>query len=143
MPLSDDPGRFRPGTVVLTEADRRLVVSSMRPYRDRGLIVAFEGILDRPQAETLRGSSLTVASDDRRSLEAGEWWPEDLVGLEVVNAVGVTLGTVEDVVVGSFQDRLLVSTPGGRLVEVPFVDEFVGDPSDGRIVVTPPPGLFD
>jgi len=46
------------------------------------------------------------------------------------------------VVVGTLQDRLVVSTPSGAEVEVPFVEEIVADPAEGRIVIDPPEGLF-
>ncbi len=42
------------------------------------------------------------------------------------------------------QDRIVVETEGGRLVEVPFVAELVRQvsPAQGRVTVDPPPGLF-
>jgi hypothetical protein len=48
------------------------------------------------------------------------------------------------VVLGEVQDRLVVATSDGRLVEVPFVDEIVADlhPSGGFAVIDPPEGLF-
>jgi 16S rRNA processing protein RimM len=143
LPLSDDPSSLRPGVVVTTQHGLELTVREARPYRDRGLLVAFDGVPDRTAAEALRGSVLTIPTDDRRSLESGEWWPDDLVGLRVVGPDGVFLGTVADVVMGGFQDRLVIDTPGGGSVEVPFVDELVGDPVGGQIVVTAPPGMFD
>jgi 16S rRNA processing protein RimM len=143
LPQSDDPGLFMLGAVLTDQNGRDLTVLASRPYRDRGLLVAFEGVGDRAAAEALRGSLLTVAADDRRSLESGEWWPEDLVGLEAVGPDGAILGIVADVVTGAFQDRLVIDTPSGTTVEVPFVDELVDDPVGGRIVVTAPPGLFD
>jgi 16S rRNA processing protein RimM len=143
LPLGDDPGLILPGAVVTDQNDRDLTVLAVRPYRDRGLLVAFEGVGDRTAAEALRGSLLTVAADSRRPLESGEWWPEDLVGLRAVGPEGETLGIVADVVTGAFQDRLVIDTPAGSTVEVPFVEEFVGDPAGGQIVITAPPGLFD
>jgi len=52
------------------------------------------------------------------------------------------LGQVTRVVVGMLQDRLVVTTPSGTEVEVPFVEEIVADPVGGRIVIDPPEGLF-
>lgn len=118
-----------------------MVVVESRPYRDRGLIVRFEGVAGREAAEALRGTELFVDSS-ALALDEGEFWPEDLIGLQVVDPSGAPLGEVAGVVPGP-QDRLVVATPDGRRVEVPFVADLVGDPEDGRIVVDAPPGLFD
>ena len=117
-----------------------LTVVAVRRYRDRGAIVAFEGITDREAAEELRGSVLSIA--ERPELDDRAWWREDLVGLRAVDGAGATLGDVVDVVVGVSQDRLVVETASGSRVEVPFVDALVDDPSGSDIVIRPPEGLF-
>ena len=141
LPDTDDPRRFDTGAL-LRAGDRDLVVRASRPYRDKGLIVAFEGVRDRIQAETLRGSLLTAAAEDRRDLDPGEFWPEDLVGLEAVDPEGNALGVVSGLVLTGSQDRLVVTTPAGTEVEVPFVNDLVGDPEDGRLLIDAPEGLF-
>ena len=142
LPVGDDPGNFQRGAV-LRAGERDLEVRSARPYRDRGLIVGFAGIDDRNTAEGLRGALLTGEAAGRRHLEHGEFWSSSLVGLEAVTPGGAVLGQVSRVVVGTLQDRLVVSTPSGTEVEVPFVEGIVGDPAEGRIVIDPPEGLFE
>jgi 16S rRNA processing protein RimM len=122
--------------------DVRLVVASVRPYRDRGLIVGFEGVRDRNAAEALRGARLSIPPGDLPPLEAGEFWPADLVGLQAFDPSGQFLGEVAGVIHGP-QDRIVVATPGGGRVEVPFVDDLVADPDGDRIVIDAPPGMFD
>lgn len=141
LPSGGDPGDFAPASR-LWAGERALEVASARPYRDRGLIVAFRGIQDRNAAEALRGAVLTREAGLRRALAEGEFWSSSLLGLEAVTPAGVVLGRVSDVRVGRLQDRLVVTTPAGDEVEVPFVGEMVGDPAGGRIVVDPPEGLF-
>ena len=106
------------------------------------MVVAFEGITDRAAAETLRGVVLTGELADRPDLDDGEYWPDDLIGLEVVDTSGAMLGSVAAIAYGP-QDRLVVLTPSGRRVEVPFVEGLVGDPEHGRITIDPPGGMFD
>lgn len=141
LPAVDDGGDFGRGTA-LRAGERDLEVRSARPYRDRGLVVAFAGIADRNQAETLRGMVLTRDAAERRPLDEGEYWASSLVGLEAVSPAGVVLGRVAGVIAGGFQDRLVVVTPSDEEVQVPFVEEIVGDPADGRIVIDAPEGLF-
>jgi 16S rRNA processing protein RimM len=141
LPESDDPDDFRRGSF-LHAGDRDLEVRTSRRYRRRGLIVGFAGIDDRNAAERLRGLVLARDAAERRSLDEGEFWASSLVGLEAVTPAGVLLGRVAEVVAGGFQDRLVVVTPSGEAVQVPFVDEIVGDPEHGRIVIDAPAGLF-
>jgi len=141
LPESGDGEDFGRG-VLLRAGERDLEVRSARPYRDRGLIVGFAGIVDRNQAETLRGLEITRDAAERRSLDEGEFWASSLVGLEAVSPTGVVLGRVAEVITGGFQDRLVVVTPSGEEVQVPFVEEIVGDPEGGRIVIDAPEGLF-
>lgn len=144
-PLSDNPERYRQGNVLQSDEDppRDLEIVSVREHKD-GLIVAFAGITDRSAAEAMPGVTLTIDRDDRRGLEDGEYWPDDLQGLSVIASDGSHLGVITGVVLGDAQDRIVVTTPAGIDVEVPFVDELVGEihPSGGHIVVTAPDGLF-
>ena len=141
LPAGGDPGDFARGAF-LQAGERELRVRSARPYRDRGLIVGFSGIDSRAAAEALRGAILTRPTEDRRPLDQGEFWTSDLVGVEAVRRDGRPLGRVVEVITGGHQDRLVVLTPSGDEVHVPFVEEFVGDPAGGRIVTEPPEGLF-
>lgn len=139
--LPRDERWFAPGAT-LWSGSTAFVVAESQPYRQQGLTVRFEGIADRVAAEALRGTELEVEAADRPELGEGEFWPEDLIGLEAEGPSGEPLGAVVAVVFGP-QDRLVVETPGGRRVEVPFVSALVGDPVDGRIRIDPPGGMFD
>jgi 16S rRNA processing protein RimM len=139
---TDDPNRFAPGARVTTEDGRVLTVTSATPYRDSGLVIGFSGVTDRTAAEALRGLTLIIDPTQRRDLDADEFWPEDLLGLEAVDPSGSTLGRVTRIEFGTAQDRLVVTVPGGGEVLVPFVAAIVGDPSEGRLVIDAPQGLF-
>jgi 16S rRNA processing protein RimM len=146
-PLTDDPdGRFATGAAFVTDDDppRTMEVESVGPHQD-GLLVRFVGVTDRSSSEALRGVQLTVDASQRRLLEEDEYWPGDLVGCVVVDGEERTLGTVDEVVFGSAQQRLAVMTPQGDRVEVPFVAALVPsvDIEAGRIVVDAPEGLFE
>ncbi|MEA2001677.1 MAG: ribosome maturation factor RimM [Actinomycetota bacterium] len=142
-PSTDDPDRFVVGRVFETDNKKHpcLTVLSVQSHPD-GLLTSFEGVVDRNTAEALRGTSLLIAPAERRNLEADEFWPDQLVGLGVVDSAGTDLGTVIGVVEGAAQDRLLVEAPNGTF-EVPFVAAIVTavDISGGRLVVDPPEGL--
>lgn len=107
---------FRPGSQV-TVGDLLLEVREVR-RADKGWQVAFVGFDDRESAETIR--SLDVYVVHPRDLEEGEFWPEDLIGLEVRPVGGVVTGLIH----GPTQDRLVVEV-GGAAFEVPFVADLV------------------
>ncbi|MGH3649981.1 MAG: ribosome maturation factor RimM [Acidimicrobiia bacterium] len=112
----EDLGHFQPGSVVHIE-DRPYTVRAIRRGK-KGHQVAFEEVTDREGAERIRGNDVFV--EQRRALTEGEYWPEDLVGLEVRPGGGV----VVEVSLGAAQDRLVVERGDSRF-EVPFVDELV------------------
>jgi 16S rRNA processing protein RimM len=142
---TDDPDRFVAGAVFSTDSptDPVVTVVRVRAHRD-GLLLDFAGIEDRTRAEQLRGRSIFITSDQRRELETDEYWPEDLVGLRVVDQTGKDLGKVDAVIAGSAQDRLAVAGPGGRF-EIPFVAALVPevDVPAGFVLVDPPEGLTE
>lgn len=144
-PLTDAPDRFVPGAVFGIEGDpdRALEVAAARDHSGR-LVVGFAGYADRTAAEQLRGLVLTIPTDARRPLEDGEYWPEELVGMVGLDPDGNRVGTITGIVLAEAQDRIVLTTDDGRTVEVPFVDELVGEvhPSGGFLVLRLPEGLL-
>jgi 16S rRNA processing protein RimM len=142
MPISDDPKRFHPGSALIHETAGPVRVARSRRHRNR-LLVKFEGITTRTQAERLRGA-LFVAPEHLRDLEAGEYWQHEITGLRVVDRSGDHVGTVAHVVPGAAQDLLAVDTERGERL-VPAVRAIVVevDVAAGVVVVDPPPGLLD
>jgi 16S rRNA processing protein RimM len=102
----------------------------------KGPLVTFAEVSDRDTAETIRGSD--VFATERRELAEGEFWPEDLIGLEVRPGGGV-VAAVEH---GVAQARLVVSRGDVRF-EVPFVSDLVPvvDLAAGFVEVVEIPGL--
>lgn len=140
-PETDNPRRFEPGAVVRL-GDRVLrVASSSRG--EAGIRVRFEGVDDRTSAEALRGAELRIDDHDRRPLRRDEYWPDDLIGLRVLDATGQEVGTVTAVAEGPAQDRLVIAGPHGE-AEVPFVAELVPhvDVEQGLLRLGAVEGLF-
>lgn len=142
--LGDEGAQFAPGRELISDGAGIpvLTVAAAHPHKD-GILVLFEQVTDRNQAEGLRGVSLYVDIAERRGLEADEYWPEQLIGLAVISIDGIPLGEVIDLIAGSVQDRLVVATADGDR-EVPFVAAIVTsvDIEGGRVVVDPPRGLL-
>jgi len=144
--VADIRDKLAPGSVVFTDEDspRSLTVAAVADSKD-GFRVSFDSIDSRDEADALRGVQLTVPASQRRTLDDGEWWPEDLVGCEVVDVDDQPVGRVHEVILGVAQDRLVVIDDDGARAEIPFVDALVPevDVSNDRIIVDLPEGLFE
>ncbi len=145
---TDDPERrFAPGSVLLTDPAHvgPLTVAAGRVHSGR-LLLSFEGVRDRNAAEALRGTLLLVEVDaDERLEDPDEFYDHQLVGLTAVQADGVEVGRVSQVLHLPAQDVLVVKDAHGRESLVPFVAEIVPevDLDAGRVVLNPPPGLLN
>lgn len=141
--LTDDLGRFAVGSVLTTDRiDRPTVtIEAMQAHKD-GLLVSVAGVNDRNSAEQMRGISFLIDPSQRRDLGSNEFWPDQLIGLRVVDAIGTEFGSVVDIITGAAQDRLQVQGPD-RLFEVPFVSAIVTDVDvpGGVVVVAMPEGM--
>lgn len=143
MPDTDDPTRFDTGSTFETSDGRVLTVAQSR-RQGRLLLVRFDGVDSRNQAEELRGVVLSIETQERRTLGEGEYWPDELIGLAVRDPNDLMLGQVVDVVEGAAQDRLIIESVDRRRVDVPFVAALVPvvDIDGGFVVVRPIPGLL-
>ncbi|KAA3635825.1 MAG: 16S rRNA processing protein RimM [Armatimonadetes bacterium] len=144
--VDDAKTRLVKDAAFLTDEDepRMLIVSSVGSVKD-DFRVSFVEIADRNAAEALKGTQLTVPSTERRKLSDDEWWPEDLVGCQVMGVDGGKIGTVHEVIIAAAQDRLVVIAPDGSKAEVPFVEALVPvvDIANDQIIVELPDGLFE
>ena len=148
---TDDPdGRFVPG------ATFTLQVPESSPWHGKPLTVRefkwmnshpvafFEGVEDRSAAEELIRAILWVDEDVQSSpAEDDAWFDHQLVGLDVVRE-GETVGRVVRVEHLPAQDLLIVKVRDDEVL-VPFVKAIVPevDVAGGRVIVTPPAGLFE
>lgn len=135
----DDLVHFEPGKSIFVDG-RQFEVASIR-RADRGHHLKLVGINSRVAAEAIRGND--VIATERRELGDDEYWPEDLVGLEVRDTDGERVGQVTGLVTGGAQDRLVVDASGGPF-EIPFVAALVPevDVAGGFVVIAPIEGLI-
>ncbi|REF30660.1 16S rRNA processing protein RimM [Calidifontibacter indicus] len=134
--------RFVTGAVFGTEPDRgELTVRAARVHNGIQLL-AFEEATDRTAAEGLRGTRLFAGADDE---EDDAYYEDDLIGLDVVDTSGGSLGKVVALHPRPAQDLLEIELTDGRTAYLPFVEEIVPevDIDAGRVVADPPPGLLE
>jgi len=145
--LTDAPGdRFVPGTQFIVEPATAgpLTVFSARWNKDI-LLLAFDEIETRNEAETLRGAKLFIETEEIGADDDDEgWYEHELVGLDVRVGANV-VGKVSGLHTLPVQDLLVVTTNDGKEVLIPFVEQIVPEVNVGEkyVLVTPPPGLFE
>jgi 16S rRNA processing protein RimM len=146
-PWTDDPReRFAAGSVLSTEPAQRgpLTVAEMSLAGGK-LVVRFEGVDDRGQAEALRGTQLVIPATARPVLaDPDDFYDTDLIGLTARTVAGAELGAVIEVLHAGGADYLVLDIAGTERL-VPFVRAIVPtvDLAGGFVLIDPPDGLFD
>jgi 16S rRNA processing protein RimM len=141
MSLTEVRSRFDPGSILRLEDGRVLTVERSRPHGHR-LLVKFEEVPDRTQAETLRGEVLLVPEHTVPQAPDGAYWVHQVVGLEVVTEAGRSLGRVAEVLHNPANDIWVTRGPETEVL-VPALRDLVLDVdlAAGRIVVREVEGL--
>ena len=138
--LTDFPQRFAPG-VTLWAGGVRYTVRRARSHRGT-LLVKFEGIETRGQAETLRDLLLEVPEEELAPLEENQYFRFQVLGMEVVDQGGQPLGVIEEVLDTGANDVYIVRSAESELL-IPAIDAVVKemDVAGRRMVVELPEGL--
>jgi 16S rRNA processing protein RimM len=134
-----------PGTEFVVEPASAgpLTVNSARWNKDI-LLLGFDEIETRNEAEALRGAKLFIETEELDEDDDEGWYEHELVGLEARIGSRV-VGKVTALNTMPVQDLLMVTTPDGGEVLIPFVEQIVPEVNieEGFILLTPPDGLFE
>ena len=130
------------GEVLRGVPELRVLRSS--PFKG-GLIVAFEGIDTKTEADSWRDRTFLVPEDEVEPPSEGELFIHDLVGMRVIRATGEDIGEVTTVF--EFPQGLVmeVGRKTGKPVLLPYNDVTVTEvDSERRVIrVDPVEGLID
>ena len=131
-------------TPLFDAQDTEYTLKITRPVKG-GFAARLSGIRYRDQADALRGTELFANRDQLPQLPDDEFYYTDLIGLEVVDTGGITLGKVTSVDNHGAGDILEIRHPGTKSAALlPFTRAAVPtvDLTAGRIIVDPPEGVF-
>ena len=78
-------------------SQRDLTLAALRKQPKGGWIARFKEITDRNGAEALHGCSVMIKEAERAPLPEGEYYVDQLLGLDVVTDTGRSLGKLTDV----------------------------------------------
>jgi 16S rRNA processing protein RimM len=109
----------------------------------RQILLELDGIPDRNAAEAMVGAEAVVPKAALPPAGEDEFYVDQLVGLEVRDGSGKTVGRVAGIEAASLQTWLVVDIAGASRL-VPFTEGLVSVDLVSRVVrVDAPEGLFD
>lgn len=123
--LTDFPGRFALlETVYLNEHNPRPVpLEGVRFHKNRALL-KLGGYNDRTAVEALRGELILIPIEQAMPLEPGQYYQDDLIGLDVWTTDGEYLGKVVDILETGANDVFIVHGERGEVL-LPAIEEVV------------------
>lgn len=143
--LSGQPENFRdyPCLILVAEGGQGQQYT-VKAFRNQGnfAVVVLDGVVDRNRAEELVGCQVWVAEEDLACLADDEFYWHHVMGAEVVDLEGHTLGKLASFMTAGGVD-LLVVEQGGEEVLIPSQPEFLVKIGAEKIIVDLPPGFLD
>ena len=113
--LSDLPGRFDAGREMIADGTPYSISASRQTGPDTALLW-LEGITSRHLAAPLSGKYLSAAPDDQVSLEDGEYFHYQLIGLKVSTKEGEELGELQEILETGSNDVYIVRGAQGEIL---------------------------
>jgi 16S rRNA processing protein RimM len=140
--LTGEPGAIGAyGPLTDKGGTRAFAFESLRPLKDGMLVARLAGVSTREAAETLKNVELFARREQLPPPAHNEFYYDDLVGLEAVDAAGAALGRVVSLMNYGAGDVLEIApAQGGETLLLPFTKRVAPriDFDAGRIVIEPP-----
>ena len=114
--------RFKKGNVLYIEKEKKIVINSSRVHKGMHLIT-INGLTNINDVLCYVNKDIYVPHD-RSELEEGEFYYEDIIGLDCYNSKGELIGPVKDLQEVP-QGLILEIQTKNKTILIPFVDEFV------------------
>jgi 16S rRNA processing protein RimM len=133
-PLTDWPEHLAEGSLVYLEGEDQPRRVRQREAGGRVPVIVLDGLDDRSAAEAVIGRYLEVEASE---LPPGTYYWHQLVGLQVVDEAGTTLGEVDEVFRAGENEVYRVLSPDGAELLLPAVRDVIReiDLAEGRMTV--------
>jgi 16S rRNA processing protein RimM len=129
------------GPLTNEKRTRAFAFDSLRLLKDDMLVARVAGVSTREAAEALRNVEIFARRDQLPPPAHDEFYYDDLIGLEAVDAAGAQLGRVVSLMNYGAGDLLEIApAQGGETLLLPFTKRVTPriDFDAGRIVIEPP-----
>lgn len=140
-PSTDTPERLAEIQRIYLGDDASLRGIESSSVQKSMVLLKIEGIDDRNASERLRGVKLYIPIEDRKPLEEGQFFIDDLIDLPVYTVEGDSVGKVSDILTQHVNDILVIRDEDKEHL-IPFVGAFIKSVEEDRIIVDPIEGML-
>ena len=140
--------RFEKGTELLITRGNQVVkevtVESYRTHRNN-LLVKFVGIDSIEEAEKLKNLQIKIDSDNIGELEENEFYFHEIIGCEVFDENGKSLGEISEILTPGANDVWVIKSQNGKEILIPYIEDIVKkiDVENKKIDIEVMEGLID
>lgn len=121
------PERLEPGgTVYIGDGHKPMIISGLR-WHTKYMLVSLKGIFNPEIAGEFRNQWVFVRTDQIPSLDEGEYYHHQIIGLQVFSEHGTSLGVVAEILETGSNDVLVVQSAKGQELLLPVTDEVIID----------------
>ena len=140
--------RFEKGTELLITRGNQVVkevtVESYRIHKNN-LLVKFVGIDSIEEAEKLKNLQIKIDSDNIGELEENEFYFHEIIGCEVFDENGKSLGEISEILTPGANDVWVIKSQNGKEILIPYIEDVVKkiDVENKKIDIEVMEGLID
>ena len=140
--------RFEKGTELLITRGNQVVkevtVESYRTHKNN-LLVKFVGIDSIEEAEKIKNLQIKIDSDNIGELEENEFYFHEIIGCEVFDENGKSLGEISEILTPGANDVWVIKSQNGKEILIPYIEDVVKkiDVENKKIDIEVMEGLID
>lgn len=114
-----------PGSQVFVGEDHHSLSIESTRWKSEFLLLKFVGIDDRTEVSQWTNALLYVKTDQLPALPQGEFYLHELIGLNVFEPDGTSLGVLMEILETGANDVYLIQNDAGEEVLIPATEEMI------------------
>jgi len=119
--LTDFPDTIKTGMAVyIGTHHKQQVISSIRPT-DKTFLIAFEDFDDCDKVGIFRNQYVFIKTMDAAPLEEGKFYQHQVVGMEVIDESGTSLGKICEIINTGANDVYVIQPLAGNEILIPAI----------------------
>ena len=140
--------RFEKGSELLitrgNQVIKEVVVEGYRTHKNN-LLVKFVGIDTIEEAEKLKNLQIKIDSENIGELEENEFYFHEIIGCEVFDENGKSLGEIIEILTPGANDVWVIKGQNGKEILIPYIEDVVKkiDIENKKIDIEVMEGLID
>ncbi len=143
--LTDYPEVLTKGMAIYTGAQYHPYTIKAVRWHGGDLLVSLQELPDRTAVEIFRNIMVYMKGEDIPDLPEDEYYPHQLIGLNVITDQGQSLGTIKEIIFTGANDVYVMQPPQGKEILLPAIEQVILEikQEEGFVLVHIIPGLLD